>query len=120
MIVTERDIALIRERILACCRPTAIYLFGSQARGEATPDSDIDLLIVEPSNIRRRHRGKDVASALTTIASRFDLLFYTPDELSRELAQPLSFASSVMTDGLLIHPTVRPSGSEPILLHGKG
>jgi predicted nucleotidyltransferase len=111
MIATARDIELILDRILACCRPTTIYLFGSQARGDANADSDVDLLIVEPSKLRRRHRGGDVASALTGFAAGFDLLFYTPEELARELANPLSFASGVVAAGRPIYPAPSRSGA---------
>ena len=31
-------------------RPAKIYLFGSAARGEAGPDSDIDLLVLLPDD----------------------------------------------------------------------
>jgi predicted nucleotidyltransferase len=34
------------ERVVASFRPRRIILFGSRARGEAGPDSDIDLLVV--------------------------------------------------------------------------
>ena len=30
--------------------PTLVVLFGSVARGEATPDSDLDLLVVRPAD----------------------------------------------------------------------
>jgi predicted nucleotidyltransferase len=30
-----------------------VILFGSQARGEARPDSDIDLLVIEPNPVNR-------------------------------------------------------------------
>ena len=42
------DLARVVERLVSAFRPRRIYVFGSQARGEATPDSDIDLLIVVP------------------------------------------------------------------------
>lgn len=37
-------------RIVATMQPEAIYLFGSHARGEATADSDYDLLVIVPDN----------------------------------------------------------------------
>jgi len=39
--------------------PESVYLFGSQARGDAGPDSDYDLLLVVPDDVppeRRRSR----------------------------------------------------------------
>jgi predicted nucleotidyltransferase len=40
--VLERVVA----RVVRAMAPEAIYLFGSRARGEATADSDYDLLVV--------------------------------------------------------------------------
>ena len=34
------------DRVVAYFQPNRVILFGSAARGEATPDSDIDLLVV--------------------------------------------------------------------------
>lgn len=39
-------------RIVATMQPEAIYLFGSHARGEATDDSDYDLLVIVPDDAR--------------------------------------------------------------------
>lgn len=65
--------ALIEEagRRLSAAAPDAeLILFGSRARGEPRPDSDLDLLIIEPDfdrrgeeygRLRRELRGLDVA-----------------------------------------------------------
>ncbi len=45
---TENLIAAMTERIVQQFDPLRIILFGSQARGDAGPWSDVDLLIVLP------------------------------------------------------------------------
>jgi predicted nucleotidyltransferase len=35
-------------RLVEFYRPVRIYLFGSEARGDAGPDSDLDFLVVVP------------------------------------------------------------------------
>ena len=112
MIATPPDIKLILERILAFSTPTAIYLFGSQARGQAHVGSDIDVLIVEPTTLPRQHRGRAVTAALRGFAASFDLLFYTPDELAEELDDPTSFASNAVASSRVLQ--VVPYGNDAL------
>ncbi len=103
MIATTRDIELLLARILSVSSPTAVYMFGSQANGQAHASSDIDLLIVEPSTLPRQHRGKATAASLRGFAANFDLLFYTPQELAEEITDPLSFAAANTRAGRIIY-----------------
>lgn len=77
------DEPLIEEagRRLAAAAPGAkVILFGSRARGEARPDSDLDLLVIEPDEVtkrraesarlRRELRGLDVALDVIVISAR--------------------------------------------------
>ncbi|MGQ9919054.1 MAG: nucleotidyltransferase domain-containing protein, partial [Bryobacteraceae bacterium] len=41
----EREIQRIVRRIVRQFHPERVILFGSHARGEAGPDSDVDLLV---------------------------------------------------------------------------
>ena len=42
----EEAIVAITERLVEYYRPERIYLFGSEARGDAGPDSDLDFCVV--------------------------------------------------------------------------
>lgn len=53
--VSKRKISEAVDRLRRKVRPVRIILFGSYARGEAGPGSDLDLLIVEKS-VRDTHR----------------------------------------------------------------
>jgi hypothetical protein len=44
----DEAITEITRRIVEVCQPVRIYLFGSVARGEDGPDSDLDFLVVVP------------------------------------------------------------------------
>jgi predicted nucleotidyltransferase len=62
--LTPAMVATAAERIAAECSPQAILVFGSRARGEARPDSDLDLLVLVRAHssdggaLRRRLRAR--------------------------------------------------------------
>ena len=68
------------ERIVRQFEPDKIILFGSHARGDAGPDSDIDLLIVMPVTGSIREKAVEIGVALHDIAVPKDLIVITPDE----------------------------------------
>jgi predicted nucleotidyltransferase len=102
------DEALIEEagRRLAAAAPDAdIILFGSRARGEARPDSDLDLLVIEPDfgrrgeeygRLRRELRGLDVA---------IDLVIYRKREAEKWGKVPGSFVHRVLGEGRVLAGT---------------
>lgn len=46
----EEVIEEMTRRLVEFYRPVRIYLFGSEARGDAGPDSDLDFLVVVPDD----------------------------------------------------------------------
>jgi len=46
----DEAIAAITRRLVEVCQPVRIYLFGSVARGDDGPDSDLDFLVVVPDD----------------------------------------------------------------------
>ena len=51
----QETIDEITRRLVEACQPVRVYLFGSEARGDAGPDSDLDFLVVVPDDA-----GEDV------------------------------------------------------------
>ncbi len=66
-------------RIVSQFRPERIILFGSHARGEAGPDSDVDLLIVMPVEGSRREKAVEIGVALHDIRVPKDIIVTTPE-----------------------------------------
>ena len=60
-------------RIAAQFRPDKIILFDSHARGDARPDSDVDLLIVMPVQGSKRQKATEIDMALADRTVSLDL-----------------------------------------------
>jgi predicted nucleotidyltransferase len=77
--------SLLPQIVAALCaagQPERIILFGSQARGDARPDSDFDLLIVQaarPGNSRWQDL-QSLRQALRRFPIAKDLLLFRPAE----------------------------------------
>ena len=78
-----------------------VILYGSKARGEATADSDIDLLVI--LDTRSRENRTRVNNAASDVSLTFDVLLLPHVfgwELWREMANdPFSFFREVFRDG---------------------
>src|SRR5947209_20034727 len=61
-----------------------IILFGSYANGTATPDSDVDLLVVMPTR-NQLQQAVRIDEAIEERGFPLDLLVYTPKALSERL-----------------------------------
>jgi uncharacterized protein len=77
---TDKLIAAMVERIVRRFGPKKVILFGSYARGDAGPDSDVDLLIVMPVRGSRHKKAVEIGVALHDIKMAKDLIVVTPEE----------------------------------------
>jgi predicted nucleotidyltransferase len=68
------------DRIVERFDPEKIILFGSHARGEAGPDSDVDLLIVMSVEGSKREKQIEVRSALHDIRLSKDVIISRAEE----------------------------------------
>ena len=77
-----------------------VWLFGSQARGNAGVDSDIDLLAVVPrSSVSRYQRAIIARRELADFNVPMDIVVLTRDEWEAELKAPSSLSSTVAREG---------------------
>lgn len=61
--------------------PLRIILFGSRARGDARPDSDLDLLVVLPEIENKRNVTIDLMRILGNLPVSKDVVVTTPQEI---------------------------------------
>ena len=62
------------ESIVRTYHPAQVILFGSQARGDAGPDSDVDLLVVFDEKVDRRERQVEIRRLLRDAPFAKDVL----------------------------------------------
>jgi len=102
-VVTDELLADITRRIVERFHPRRIVLFGSRARGDARPDSDIDLFIEMESGKRPSDRAIDVLSVFGLRPWSMDVLVYTPEEVRRSRSDPGSLVESIEAEGRVLH-----------------
>lgn len=87
--------------------PETIILFGSRARGDARPDSDVDLIVVETEPFSpQRSRRKEAARlymALRGMAVSKDILLYSRDEFERWKNSLNHVVGRAHREGRLLH-----------------
>jgi predicted nucleotidyltransferase len=69
----------------------AAYLVGSRARGTADVHSDIDVIVVAPSERTPVERFKDYLAAILASPVGVEMFVYTPEEFERLLAEERPF-----------------------------
>jgi predicted nucleotidyltransferase len=78
-----------------------VYLFGSYARGDAGPDSDLDFLVVVPASDKSRYeRAVEARGFLRGIWAPKDIIVLTRAEWESDLKVVCSLASTVRREGV--------------------
>ena len=82
-----------------------IILFGSQATGKTDEYSDIDILIIAPSQERPLDRRLRVRRLLYDLNKKIglDILFYTPEEAEFFMQEPSSFLCHILDTGIVVY-----------------
>ena len=93
--------------LVAEADPEQVVLFGSRARGDARPDSDVDLLIVEsePFGPGRSRNAETVRldRALPETPVGRDLLVYSRDEIERWRGSRNHVAARALREGRVLY-----------------
>ena len=85
-------------------RVRQIYLFGSHARGDARPDSDVELCIVADDAERQLEAAARFRGAIWDVWPRpaLTLVPITPQRLAEKHARRDHFFATVSKEGLLL------------------
>ncbi len=99
----DRAVASLRLSLGQFAGVRGALVFGSYARGDVGPESDLDLVIVRESALPRAERDDDIRRALT-LDVPYDLVTLTPDEFER-YSRERSFFRQARADGMWIDAT---------------
>jgi predicted nucleotidyltransferase len=102
-VITEDLLQEVVRRILSVGSPEKIVLFGSRARGEARPDSDLDLLIIEESDLPRYKRSTCYRMALMGLFPEKDIVVWTPSEVKEWAQVPNAFITMTLAEGKVLY-----------------
>ena len=78
----QGQIKRLVSRIVKQFNPGRIILFGSHARGQAGPDSDVDLMVIMPVKGSKREKAVEIGVALHEIDLAKDVIVVRPDEFA--------------------------------------
>jgi predicted nucleotidyltransferase len=101
--VTDALLEQISWLIVSAGDPLKIILFGSRARNEHRPDSDIDLLIVEESDIPRYKRSPRYLLATRGTFPAREIVVWTPAEIREWKDVPNHFVTTAIREGRVLY-----------------
>jgi predicted nucleotidyltransferase len=100
--MTTLSSALIDEivrRVTNAIHPLRVILFGSAARGEMGPNSDVDLLIIMPDGTRRRDASRKAFRALSGLGIAKDVVVVTESDLKEFGQNPSLVIKPALEEG---------------------
>ena len=81
--LSEKTLGEIIRRIVEVVQPEKIILFGSAARGEMGPSSDVDLLVVKNGEFDQSRLVGDVYVNLHGVGQAVDVILVTPEQVEQ-------------------------------------
>jgi uncharacterized protein len=104
ILADDRILAELVRRLVKAFHPERIFLFGSKARGDASPDSDYDLLVLVGDEAPpERRRSRLVYQALRGTRTAADVLVWSRKKFDRRLHLAASLPAIVNREGILLY-----------------
>ena len=100
---TEAVLETMLDRIVGRFEPSRVILFGSRARGTASDDSDVDLLVVLPHAPDKRRAAVEMRRLLRDLPVSKDIIVTTPDEIARRGHVVGSLLHAALREGTVVY-----------------
>lgn len=91
-----------RHRLAAVAPSAKVVLFGPRARGKARPDSDLDLLVIEPDFARRGEEYGRLRKELRGLEVAINLVIYRSREAEEWGRAPGTFLHDALREGRVL------------------
>ena len=102
---TIRDDILkeIIKRVVDVAHPERIIMFGSAARGEMGPNSDVDLLVIKNGEYDQSLLAGDIYMNLHGIKQAVDVILVTPEQVERYRNTHCLIIAPALKEGMEIY-----------------
>ena len=105
----QETIEEITRRLVDFYHPVRIYLFGSEARGDAGPDSDLDFCVVLPDDAPQAlYRDRNVHSRFWELNASVDVVRLPCTDFDLRAAHVVaSLPATILREGRLLYDAGR-------------
>ena len=101
--IKKEVLSEILRRIVDSAKPEKIILFGSTARGDRRPDSDLDLLVIKSGNYNPRTVAADIYMKLYGVGQAVDLIVVTPEQVQEYGNSPYLVLYPALQEGKVLY-----------------
>lgn len=100
--IPQKAIDQVVDQIVEKFKPQKIILFGSYARGNPRPESDVDLLVIMDNRHKKSSPSLEIRRHLGVMFG-LDLLVYTSKRLKERLDMGDWFLKDVLKEGKVLY-----------------
>jgi predicted nucleotidyltransferase len=78
-------------------------LYGSYVTGKPTEDSDLDIIVIQETNLPMYKRARGIHSLFNPYPCAMDILVYTPEEVKYWQDTPAAFVTRALREGKVLY-----------------
>jgi uncharacterized protein len=103
--VRKAEIQDFVDKVVEEFAPQRVILFGSHARGDATADSDVDLLVIMQTSKQPIDQAVEIRQRIRR-SFPLDLIVKTPADVDWRLSLHDCFLTTIMNEGKTVYESV--------------